>query len=127
MLSPRTPTTVQAAGVCPTCKIMPLKTCDASGACPLFSVANAITYAADNGAKVINLSLGAYLPGDSSSVELLDTIIKYAATKGATVIGAAGNDNKDAGNFYPGALSSVMSVAATDESDSRASFSNYGT
>ncbi|MFA6451222.1 MAG: S8 family serine peptidase, partial [bacterium] len=114
------------AGVCGSCKIMPLKVCDAAGSCPIFSVANAITYAADHGVEVINISLGAYLDPASSSAGLLGLVVNDAATKGAFIVGAAGNDNKDSSNYYPAALPIVLSTAATDQNDNRAAFSNYG-
>jgi thermitase len=114
------------AGVCRNCKVMPLKACTGAGACPLFNVANAITYAADRGANVINLSLGAHLDADSPSALLLEQIVRYAASKNAAVVAAAGNENSDAGDYYPAACSNAISVAATDENDKRAAFSNYG-
>jgi len=114
------------AGVCPTCRIMPLKACNGAGACPAFSVANAIPYAADNGARVINLSLGAYLNGGEPAIDLLRLVVNDAATKGALLVGAAGNDNTDSSNYYPAGFVNVLSVAATNENDNRASFSNYG-
>ncbi|MEE9431924.1 MAG: S8 family serine peptidase [Melioribacteraceae bacterium] len=82
---------------------------------------NGIVYAADNGAKIINCSWGGY----SYSIANQE-VIDYATSKGALVIGAAGNDNKD-DLFYPASYDGVLSVAATNSNnDQRASFSNYG-
>lgn len=83
-------------------------------------IANGIVWAADQGAKVINLSLG----GPSSSQAMQDAI-NYAWSKGAVVVAAAGNNNTNTPN-YPGYYTNVIAVAATDSNDARASFSNYG-
>lgn len=84
-------------------------------------VAEAITYAADRGARVINLSLG----GTSYS-STLQSAVNYAWNRGVVVVAAAGNSGSST-PFYPAALDNVVAVAATDQSDLRASFSNYGT
>ncbi|MCB0742584.1 MAG: S8 family serine peptidase, partial [Ignavibacteriae bacterium] len=79
-----------------------------------------IIYAADNGAKIINCSWG------SNSYSLAaQAVIDYAVSKGALIVAAAGNDNASQG-FYPAGFDGVLSVAATDNSDTRAWFSNYG-
>jgi thermitase len=82
-------------------------------------VANCITWAADKGAKVISMSLGG---GDSTT---LHNAVQYAWKNGtgALVVAAAGNDG-DATLEYPAAYPEVVSVAATDNRDQRASFSN---
>lgn len=82
-------------------------------------VANGIIWAADNGAKVINLSLG----GGRSLT--LKNAIDYAWNKGVALACAAGNDGRTA-ETYPGADPNCIAVAATDETDSNASCSNYG-
>jgi subtilisin family serine protease len=79
-----------------------------------------IIYAADNGADVINLSWG----GTSSSITV-QRIINYALSKGCIIVAAAGNSNLE-GALYPAAYPGVISVAATDENDYKASFSHYG-
>lgn len=84
-------------------------------------IANCLYWAADNGAKVINLSLG----GSSSSTTLADAV-SYAISKGVVVIAAAGN-NGNKTPIYPANYPNVISVAATDANDNKASFSNYGT
>jgi thermitase len=80
-------------------------------------VANCITYLSDKGAKVISMSLG----GGASTT--LQNAVKYAAGKDVLIIAAAGNDG-DATLNYPAAYAEVVSVAATDNNDNRASFSN---
>lgn len=83
-------------------------------------IANGIVWAADNGAKVINMSLG----GQSSSQALQDAV-NYAWNKGVVIVAAAGNGNTRTPS-YPGYYTNVIAVAATDSNDQRASFSNYG-
>lgn len=101
-------------------KILAVKVLGADGSGSLSAVANGITYAADKGAKVISLSLGG-----SASTVTLSNAVAYAWSKGAIVVAAAGNDGKSTMS-YPGALPNVISVAATDSTDTLASFSNYG-
>ena len=83
-------------------------------------VANGIIWAADNNAKVINLSLGFTV--DSQT---LDDAINYAWGKGVVIVAAAGN-SANSTPFYPAYLPNVIAVGATDENDNKASFSNYG-
>lgn len=79
-----------------------------------------IKYAADNGADIINCSWGG---GGFSIFE--QEVINYAASLGALVVAAAGNNNSSS-SHYPSAYKNVLSVAATNETDTKASFSNYG-
>ncbi len=81
----------------------------------------AILYAANNGADVINASWG----GPSYSQTIADAI-SYAYNLGAVIVVSAGNDSSDARSFYPAALPDVITVAATDPTDSLAGFSNFG-
>lgn len=101
-------------------KIMPLRVLEA-GSGDDFTIAQAIFYAADNGAKVINMSLGGY--GDSP---LLTEACNYAFSKNVVVVAAAGNSSMDAANFSPACIPGVITVAATDMQNSLAEFSNYG-
>jgi thermitase len=82
-------------------------------------------YAVRYGARVINASYGSSTP-----TEVERDAIAYAAEKGAVIVAAAGNDHKndDKKPVYPAAYtdSNVISVAATDDRDKLASFSNYG-
>jgi thermitase len=103
----------------------PLAMCRALGG-PLGSgstsdVANCIRWTHDKGAKVISMSLG----GGASTT--LQQAVQYAwaggGTGGSVLVAAAGNDG-DATLNYPAAYAEVVSVAATDNRDQRASFSN---
>lgn len=111
---------VGVAGVCPECSLLNGKVLDDSGTGDYSWVANGIIWAADNGAKVINLSLG----GPASSTTLQNAV-NYAWNRGVVVVAAAGNSN-DSSYTYPAAYINAIAVAATDNQDNRASFSSYG-
>lgn len=106
-------------------KILPVRiTNDPSGIAYMSRMAAAITYAADNGAKVINLSYETY---NASRTALSPTVLAacdYAASKGACAVICAGNLSMNpAGADDP---VNAIYVAATDANDARASFSNFG-
>lgn len=100
--------------------LLPVKVLDNTGAGTYGDVASGIIYAADNGARIINVSLG----GPSSSRTMQDAV-KYAASKGAIIVAAAGN-NANNSPVYPAAYPGVIAVSASDQNDSLASFSSYG-
>ncbi len=108
------------AGIAYKAKIMPLKVLSASGGGTVADIAEAIQYATDHGATVINLSLG----GGGESKTLRDAI-DYAYAKGVVVVAAAGNENKNASS-YPARYPKVISVAALDATGDRAKYSNFG-
>ena len=108
------------AGVSWGALIMPVKVLDASGSGSYANVAAGIIWAADNGAKVINLSLGG---ADPSTV--LEEAVNYAYGKGVTVVASAGNSGSNS-ILYPARYPHVIAVGATDSSNNRASFSNTG-
>lgn len=99
---------------------------EGGGACTLDAVANGITYAADNGAKVINLSLGC-LESDCPERTTLENAVVYSWNAGALNVAAAGNYGTTE-KFYPAAFTDVVQpVGASTQSDTRASFSTFGT
>jgi len=108
------------AGVCPNCKLLNIKVLNDSGYGAYSWVASGITWAADNGAKVINMSLGG-----SASSKTLEKAVNYAWGKSVVLVGAAGNSGNQS-KTYPGAYTNVIAVAATDNKDKKASFSEYG-
>ncbi|MGB3641840.1 MAG: S8 family peptidase [Rivularia sp. (in: cyanobacteria)] len=101
-------------------QIMPVKVLDDSGSGTNTSVANGIYYAVDNGADVINLSLG----GSSSSSEI-SAAVEYASNQGVTVVMAAGNSGGQM-PLYPARYADEYGIAvgAIDEDKNMASFSN---
>lgn len=101
-------------------KLLPLQALDDNGDGYTDSVASAVHYAADRGAKVINLSLGA-----DNEDALLKSEIDRAIGMGVTVVAAAGNSNCNC-LVYPANYPSVIAVGATDSNDYRAGWSSYG-
>jgi len=108
------------AGVAYEASLMPLKVLDGYGGGTVADIAEAIKFAADNGADVINMSLGG--GGDS---QLMHEAIKYAHHKGVAIVAAAGNANQNAA-AYPARYPQVISVAALDSSGEKAPYSNFG-
>lgn len=111
---------VGVAGAAWNVAILPVKSMNSSGSGSYSAIANGITYAADQGAKIINLSLGGTL---SSST--LQNAVAYAWNKGSLLVAAAGNNGSSA-TVYPAAYPNVVAVSATTSSDTLASFSSYG-
>ena len=108
-------------GVAWQAKIMPVKALDSAGSGYESNLANAIVYAANNGADVISNSWG----GPGSSQTIADAV-SYAYNLGAVVVAAAGNSGDDARNYSPANLADVITVAATTPTDTLATFSNFG-
>lgn len=96
------------------------KALNASGSGSYTAISDAIKWSADNGAKVINLSLGGSIPSKT-----LENAVKYAWNKGTVLACAAGNSGVSS-KSYPAAYTNCIAVAATDQNDAKASFSNYG-
>ena len=109
------------AGIAYGASIMPIKVLDASGAGTYADLAEGIVWAADSGARVINLSLGGTLPS-----ALLEDAVDYAHGKGAVVVAAAGNDGRGAVR-YPAAYANAIAVGAVRYDRTRTTYSNYGT
>ncbi len=99
--------------------ILPVRVLNAQGSGSHSQIANGITYATDQGADIISMSLGA--PSGSST---LLNAVNYAWNAGVTVIAATGNDNSVIG--YPAKYGNAIAVGAYDQAQARASFSNYG-
>ncbi|OCA88955.1 S8 family serine peptidase [Pseudobacillus wudalianchiensis] len=106
-------------GVAPGVKLMPINVFEGEYA-DSYTIAEAILYAVDQGADVLNLSLGSY-----SYTGILEYAANYAVNKGAIVIAAAGNEDTSL-PFYPAALSNVIGVSATSAADKITRFSNFG-
>lgn len=108
------------AGLAHEACLMPVKVLDRNGSGSYADVADGIRFAADNGADVINLSLGGPVPG-----QVIEDAVAYAYGKGVTVVAAAGNENGAVG--YPAAYDAyVIAVGATRYDEARASYSNFG-
>lgn len=118
-----------AKGVAPNCKIIPVRVLGAMrqgetkiGAGLIDNINTGIKWAVDNGADIINMSLG--IKNDGGGVPHQE-VINYAIKKGVTIIAASGNDGTD-DKYYPGALPDVIAVGAIDENGNTAPFSTYG-
>jgi len=101
--------------------ILPVKVLNADGVGNASALADAIRYAADHGADVVNMSLGGAAPCPYYLQEAVD----YAYGRGVLLVAAAGNNQGNTENF-PANCEHVLGVSATDSSDSVASYSNYG-
>lgn len=105
--------------------IMPVKSMNASGAGSTLTVSNGITYAINNGADIINMSIGGLGSFDDNS--LWTKRIREAIANGCTVITAAGNFKMNISSCIPANVPESISVASTGKNNSLATnFSNYG-
>jgi thermitase len=108
------------AGVAWNCKILPVKVIDASGNGYYDQIVAGIRWAVDNGASVINMSIGG-----EDAADIMRDAVKYAHDKGVVVSAAAGNNGTAV--LYPAAYDAyVLAVAATDYNDARPSWSDAG-
>jgi thermitase len=108
------------AGICPQCMLLPVKVLDSGNKGTWGSVAAGIYYAVDQGARVINLSLGATI-----SSRTLEDAISYAEAHDVLVVASAGNAASTT-PYYPAALPYVVAVGATNDSDEQWPLSNEG-
>ncbi len=112
---------VGIAGAAPDCSILAVKVASGDSGYPSTEgIANGIIWAADNGADVINLSLGA---GRES--QAITAAVQHALRKNVVVLAATGNGS---GNLksWPALTAGVIAVGSSDEQDRRSGFSNYG-
>jgi subtilisin family serine protease len=107
------------AGMAWGCRIMVVKVLDYKGDGYYSDVANGLVYATDNGARIANLSLG----GDEPSQVIKDAV-DYARAHGTLVVAAAGNTRSEV--LYPAAYEGALAIAASDQNDRRAPYSNHG-
>ncbi len=109
-------------GVAPGARVVPVRVMDCAGSSSGSSVLRGLDWVAANGAKpgVVNLSLGGAV---SSTV---DAAAQRLVTAGFTVVVAAGNSNIDACTVSPARAAGVVTVAASDQADAKAGFSNWG-
>lgn len=112
---------IGGAGIAPNVSIMGIRVLDEEGYGEDYDIINGIYTAVDNGADVINMSLGGYFYS-----LLYEEAINYALDHQVTVVAAMGNDGSNTIE-YPAAFDGVIGVVATDPADERAYFSTYGT
>lgn len=99
--------TIGAAGIAAGVSIMPLKVANNAGSMYFSSIQSALYWAADHGANIVSMSLGAAISSDSAT----DTAIAYAYSAGCTVLAATGNENKSTIS-YPAINANVIGVGA---------------
>jgi subtilisin family serine protease len=125
------------AGINTNVKLMPLIVCDSKLGCSNAAISKAIRYAADNGAKIINMSLSTW--ATTGYTTEFNSAIKYAYDKGVIIVVAAGNGDVEGGigqdlNIIPqspvcneGSNFFVVGVGAVDAENYLTTWSNYGT
>jgi len=107
------------AAIAPDCRLMNVKVADDTGKSEAAVVARGITWAVDNGAHIINISL------TTRASPELEQAITYAWEQGAVIIAAAGNQGASE-PVYPAYYANSLAVAGTNRGDSLALLSNYG-
>ncbi len=108
-------------GVAPAASLLDIRVADAKGESTTALVAQGILTAVDQGARVINISLGT-----NADAPVLRRAVEYALERGVVIVAAAGNDQANA-LAYPAGYTGVVSVAAVDANGVQAFFSNSGT
>jgi len=106
--------------IAPGAMIMPVRAFDDDGNADVFTLAKAIRWSADHNADVINMSFGTL-----DDTKVLRDAVLYAQKRGVLLVASAGNDNSSIPQ-YPAGYDGVVTVAATDISDRKAPFSNFG-
>ena len=112
---------IGGSGVAPNAKILPIQVLDQAGQGDARDVAAGVRFAADNGARVINLSLGGAT--ESSS---LTQAITYANDKGVLVVAAAGNGGAADKPKWPASLDLTLAVTAVDQANNATNFDQRG-
>ena len=107
----------------PNAKILSIKAMGSDGKGQISDVYAAIQYAIESKVDIINLSISAY---SVSGSDVIANVINDAVAQGIIVVGAAGNNGKNAKYFIPGGISSAIIVGACDENGAKLSDSNYG-
>lgn len=122
-------------GVARNAKILPVKVLDGMGDGDLVSILSGMTYAAEQGAQILNMSLSTQSVFPEERLELSESylqVLKIIGQKGAVVVAAAGNDGKDIDQYpvYPASVSAdsnvLIAVGATQLNGKLSEFSNYG-
>jgi subtilisin family serine protease len=120
VVSPACNNDLGIAGVSWLSMILPVRVLNANGSGSYSAISSGITYAADKGARIINMSLG----GTSSS-KTLQAAVNYAWNKNCILVAASGNNGNNIA-VYPAACSNVVAVAASDSLDGHPTWSSYG-
>ena len=111
---------IGVVGIAPNARIMPLRVLDNQGLGTYSTIAQAILYATDHGASIINLSLAG--PNESA---IVSEAIEYAAERGVTLVAATGNRGEQR-VWFPASHPAVIAVGSIDQSLAMSAFSNDG-
>lgn len=125
-IAQRTQNGIGVAGLAYGSCIMPVKVLSDSGSGSFADIANGIYYAVDNGAQVINMSLGVSARYGIRNDSVMDPALDYAWNNGVTVVCASGNDGHRKNVSYPAIYPTTIAVGATDFRDSVTRYSNQG-
>ena len=117
---------VGVAGLAYSACIMPVKVLDDNGSGSFADIAEGIYYAVDNGARVINLSLGTAARYGITNDPVFDTALDYAYDKNVTVVCASGNDGSRKNISYPAIYPTTIAVGAVDTQSKVTRYSNKG-
>lgn len=107
----------------PEANVLSIKALDKDGKGDISAVYAGIEYAIEKNVRIINLSMSAAAAPDNC---ILEQAVALAKEKGIPVVGAAGNNGKDAGYYIPGSIADAWVIGACDEKGSRLANSNYG-
>lgn len=118
--------TTGVAGLAPNACIMPVKVLDDDGSGSFADITDGIYWAVNNGAQVINMSLGTNARYNIRSDAVMDAALEYAFNQGVTVVCASGNDGARKNVSYPAIYPTTIAVGATDYSDRVTRYSNKG-
>ena len=123
-----TDNSIGASGLAYKTTLMPIKVLGSDGTGTSSALSQGIRWAADNGAKVINMSLG--FPTGTTGGPAVADAVQYAYEKGVIMVGAAGNEGNDngynGGIEYPAAYDQVIAVGAIRYDKRYTNYSNYG-
>ncbi|MEM7533819.1 MAG: S8 family peptidase [Chloroflexota bacterium] len=111
---------VGASGICPKCKLLPVKVLDKQNTGRWSAISEGILYAADQGAHIMNLSLGGQFPP-----RVLEQAVKYAMNNNVLMVGAGGNTGTET-ILFPAGYEEVIGVGATNDQDQRWDLSSTG-
>ncbi len=114
--------TIGAAGIAAGVSIMPCKVANSAGSMYFSYIQSALYWAADHGANILSMSLGAAITSDPAT----DTAITYAYNAGCTILAATGNENKSTIS-YPAIHASVIGVGAASPCGERKRSSSSST
>lgn len=128
ILGARTNNGLGGAGTCWNCPLMPVRVSDNADNVMMSAVDDGIVWAANKGARVINMSFGTWASEGTTCANYpdLQAALDYATSKGVVLVAAAGNDEGNTANVSPAGCNGVLAVGATDRVDQPAPWSNKG-